>query len=214
MDGVLIDSEHHWQRTEQALFRQFGIELSESMLYETRGLNTVEMEAHWRKRYPDELEQIGADELMARYDGLMVDTMNEEVELMDGAREALDFFRERGLPLALATCSSYEHIRAVLDKHQLGELFPVRVSASGDIPGKPHPEVFLECARQLQADPTSCLVIEDSFHGLVAGKAARMKVLSFPDPGEYHQERFGAADLKIRSLHEIGDELLQKLENT
>ncbi len=39
-----------------------------------------------------------------------------------------------------------------------------------------------------------------------------MKVLAMPDPHEYDQARFGAADLKIRSLTEINDTLLEKLK--
>jgi len=29
MDGVLIDSEHHWQQTERAIFAELGIELTD-----------------------------------------------------------------------------------------------------------------------------------------------------------------------------------------
>jgi sugar-phosphatase len=71
------------------------------------------------------------------------------------------------------------------------------------MPGKPHPEVFLRTAGLLKVDPTRCLVFEDSFYGVIAAKAARMKVVAMPDPSEYDQERFSAADLKIRSLDEF-----------
>jgi len=62
-------------------------------------------------------------------------------------------------------------------------------------------------------EPTECLAIEDSFYGLISAKAARMKVLSMPDPEEYEQERFGAADVKIRSLTEINETLFKRIQN-
>ena len=40
--------------------------------------------------------------------------------------------------------------------------------------GKPHPDLFLLAAERLNADPKSCLVIEDSAGGIRAAVAAGM----------------------------------------
>jgi len=210
MDGILIDSERHWQLTERALFAGLGIELTDALLVETRGLRTEEMVAHWSARFSIDGNDPAA--LMQEYDRRMVETMKKEVPLMEGARELIRMFRQHGLPVALATCSTVEHIDAVMEKHGLRDSFDQLVSAAVDMPGKPHPEVFLQTARLLQVDPTRCLVFEDSFNGLVAAKAARMKVVAMPDPLEFEQDRFGAADLKISSLTEFTPETLYKMQ--
>jgi sugar-phosphatase len=212
MDGILIDSERHWQLTERALFAELGIDLSDELLVETRGLRTEEMVAHWSARFS--IDGTDPQALIADYDRRMVETMKKEVPLMIGARELIGMFREQGLPLALATCSTDEHIDAVMEKHGLRTSFDQLVSAAVGMPGKPHPEVFLETARLLNVDPTRCLVFEDSFNGLVAAKAARMMVVAMPDPLEFGQERFGAADLKIRSLREFSLDTLNKLQES
>jgi len=210
MDGILIDSERHWQLTEQTIFAELGIHLSDELLMQTRGLRTEEMVAHWFARFP----QLETDTLtlMEQYDRRMVETMKREVDMMEGAGELIGMFREMGLPVALASCSSQEHIDAVMEKHRLGKLFDLLVSAAKEMPGKPHPEVFLRTASMLKVDPTRCLVFEDSFFGVVAAKAARMKVVAMPDPSEFDQERFGAADLKIRSLTHFTKETFNKLQ--
>ncbi len=210
MDGILIDSEHHWQQTERALFRELGIELTDDLLVQTRGLRTEEMVSHWRSRFS--LDHVAPEELMKQYDRRMVETMKTEVTLMDGAEEAVLFFRERGLPVALATCSTSDHIDAALDRHDLKKHFSLMVSAADGMQGKPHPEVYLRTAGMLGVDPVHCLAIEDSFFGVIAAKAARMKVIAMPDPSEYEQIRYGAADLKIQSLREINDQTLEILE--
>jgi HAD superfamily hydrolase (TIGR01509 family) len=209
MDGILIDSERHWQLTERAIFAEMGIHLSDELLVQTRGLRTEEMVAHWSARFSMDGTDSGA--LMKDYDRRMVETMKREVPLMDGARELIAMFREMGLPVALATCSTQEHIDAVMEKHGLRASFDLLVSAAVDMPGKPHPEVFLRTASLLKVDPTSCMVFEDSFNGVIAAKAARMKVVAMPDLSESGQERFGAADLKIRSLCDFTLETFQKL---
>ena len=210
MDGILIDSERHWQLTERAIFAELGIDLTDQLLVQTRGLRTEEMVAHWSARFSMDGTDPGA--LMKDYDRRMVETMKKEVPLMEGARELIGMFREMGLPVALATCSTQEHIDAVMEKHGLRASFDLLISAAVDMPGKPHPEVFLQTARLLKVNPTRCLVFEDSFNGLVAAKAARMMVVAMPEPMEFSQERFGAADLKIRSLCDFTLDTFNKLQ--
>lgn len=210
MDGVLIDSEHLWQQTERAIFGELGFDLTDELLVQTRGLRTEEMVAHWSARFP--LDGTNLATLMEQYDQRMVETMKREVPLMEGARELIRFFREKGLPVALATCSTHEHIDAVMEKHGLRNSFDLLVSAARNMQGKPHPEVYIYTAEKLKIDPTHCLAFEDSFFGVVAAKAARMKVVAMPDRSEYDQERFGAADLKIRSLTEFTAETFEKLQ--
>ncbi len=137
--------------------------------------------------------------------------MRTLVPLMEGAVEAIHFFKQKKIPLALASCSTMEHIEAAMGKYNLISHFDLMVSAANGMPGKPHPEVYIQTASRLGFEPTACLAIEDSFYGVISAKAARMKVIAMPDPLEYDQERFGAADLKIRSLAEMNDTLLEKL---
>jgi len=210
MDGVLIDSEHHWQQTEKSLFAELGIELTDELLVQTRGLRTKEMVVHWGNRF--DLDGVEPEELRTRYDAIMVDAICNDVMMMDGVLEILQFFKERGLPIALASCSTQNHINAALDTHGIKEFFDLCVSAAEGMPGKPHPQVYLRTAELLQMDPTLCLAIEDSFFGVIAAKAARMKVVAMPDPSEYSQARFSAADLKVRSLREIDKEAFDQLQ--
>lgn len=209
MDGVLIDSENRWQENERRLFGEHGIDLTDKLLMQTRGLRTEEMVEHWTSRF-----QVNASrqELMETYDSRMVETMRTRVPLMEGAEEAIQFFAEKGIPMALASCSTHDHIDAAMDKYDLKRYFRLVVSAAREMPGKPHPEVYLRTAAQMGIDPTFCLAIEDSFFGVVSAKAARMKVIAMPDPHEYDQPRFGVADVKIGSLSEINDSMFDYLQ--
>jgi len=159
-----------------------------------------------------ELVLTADEDLMKDYDRRMILTMEKEVPLMDGALEAIQFFMEKNIPVALASCTNYNLIEAAMNRHDLRKYFKLMVSASGVMPGKPHPEVYIQTAAKMGADPTRCLAIEDSFFGVISAKAAKMKVVAMPDPSEYNQDRFSAADAKIRSLREIDDELFKKLQ--
>ncbi|MFW2475811.1 MAG: HAD-IA family hydrolase, partial [Sediminibacterium sp.] len=71
--------------------------------------------------------------------------------------------------------------------------------------GKPHPQVYLNCAASLDSKPTSCICFEDSFNGMIAVKAARMKCVIVPHVSQLKDERWGAADLKLSSLQNFGE---------
>jgi HAD superfamily hydrolase (TIGR01509 family) len=210
MDGVLIDSENLWQQSERELFGALGIELTDALLAQSRGLRTREMVAHWCGMF--NITSVSPESLIKLYDTEMIQKIRDQVPLMEGAVEAILFFKEKNIPVALASCSTMDHIKAAMEKYNLSKHFDLMVSAANGMPGKPHPQVYLQTASRLGVEPTDCLAIEDSFFGIISAKAARMKVLALPDPHEYDQERFGVADIKIRSLTEINDTLLEKLK--
>jgi sugar-phosphatase len=82
------------------------------------------------------------------------------------------------------------------------------VSAEHEKYGKPHPAVFLRTAERMEIAPTSCLVLEDSFNGVLAAKAAKMKCVAIPDAHGYANDaRFVIADWKLKELAELGTAL-------
>jgi sugar-phosphatase len=104
-------------------------------------------------------------------------------------------------------------IDAVVDKFGIRNYFEILQSAESERYGKPHPGVFLTAAERLGVEPTACLVFEDSLAGLIAGKAARMKVVAVPAPHDVGQPGFAIADLKLRSLRQFGAEELARLQS-
>ena len=67
--------------------------------------------------------------------------------------------------------------------------------------GKPAPDLFLFAAERLSSDPASCIVIEDSASGVMAGVAAGMYVIGFT--GSSHDHNGTAANLKAAGAHTI-----------
>jgi sugar-phosphatase len=55
----------------------------------------------------------------------------------------------------------------------------------------------------LGSHPAACICFEDSFNGMIAAKAARMKCIVVPHPDQYHQERWNIADLRLNSLRSL-----------
>ncbi|HTX00255.1 MAG TPA: HAD-IA family hydrolase, partial [Acidimicrobiales bacterium] len=95
-------------------------------------------------------------------------------------------------------------IDAVLDRLGLRNRFAVIATAADDLFGKPHPSIFLRTAELVGAAPERCVVIEDSINGVIAAKAARMRVVAVPPAGLRGDARYAIADVQLPTLEQIG----------
>jgi sugar-phosphatase len=210
MDGVLLDSEPFWRKSEIRVFATVGLELTEAMCMQTMGMRMDQVVDFWYDYQPWEgksRQQIEGEVLDA-----MVEFIRTQAVPMAGVREALEFFKARGLPLAVASSSAMRLIDAVMDRFGIRDYFEVLCSAEHEPYGKPHPGVYLTTAQRLGVAPEQCLAIEDSFNGLIAAKAARMKTIVLPEEDSYPQTRFDIADVKLRSLLELDEAVWARLK--
>ncbi|HEV2862122.1 MAG TPA: HAD-IA family hydrolase, partial [Pyrinomonadaceae bacterium] len=100
---------------------------------------------------------------------------------------------------------------AVTERLGLAGEFEVAYSAEEEEYGKPHPGVYLTTARRLGVSPAECLAVEDSFNGVLAAKAARMKCVAVPEPAPKADPRFCIADAVLDTLEDLNEEVWQQL---
>lgn len=209
MDGLLVDSEPFWRQAEKTVFDSKGIHLTEELCRTTTGMRLDEVVAHWNRLVPGHIndEKQAVSEILAEVTRL-VKTYGEP---MAGVHHAAQLFASKGWTMAVASASAMSLINAVLDKLDVRKYFKVVQSAEHAKYGKPHPEVFLNTAERLNVHPENCLVLEDSVFGVIAGKAARMKVIAVPDKELAGRKEYCIADAILHSLGEIDDNLLASL---
>jgi sugar-phosphatase len=209
MDGVLIDSEPFWQESEIEVFGRAGLALTREMCLQTMGLRVDEVVEYWRRGRAFDAAPAGA--LEEAIVGGVVERILAKGEAKEGAAHALGFFRAEGLRVALASSSAYRLIGAVTGRLGLGGEFEVVYSAEEEEYGKPHPGVYLSTARRLGVAPAECLAVEDSFNGVLAAKAARMKCVAVPDPAQRRDPRFVIADAVLDSLADVDEKVWRGL---
>jgi len=173
-DGLTLDTALTWTRAEATLYARYGVEFTldhkREMLGTSGAKSAMAMERH--------LDQEGrGHELHAELDGAGVDAM-------PGARELIAALRERGVPIGLATNSGREFATRALTAAGVLDRFDAVVSAEEVEHPKPAPDVYLEAAARLGADPAATVALEDSETGVAAARAAGMTVIGVPSfPG-------------------------------
>lgn len=209
MDGLLIDSEPLWYEAAQESLKQFNVHIEEEAYNTTTGLRTPEFLQHWFKVFDIDAMHLSDTEVDIL--NRVTQKITSKGKMMDGVENAIKIFSDAGFKIGLASSSPYSVINAVLEKTQLKNSFAVVSSAEHLAYGKPHPQVFLDCAAALESEPTSCICVEDSFNGLIAAKAAKMKCIIVPHPSQYEMDRWNIADLKLKSLRDLEHNSLKKI---
>jgi len=201
MDGVLINSEPIWRKAEIETFATVGLHFTEDMCKQTMGMRLSEVIDYWYTRTPwqGKTKAEVETQLLARVTQLIT----EEGEAMEGVLNSLIYYKNKGFKIALASSSAMSLINAVIDKLEIRTYFDVVNSAEFLSFGKPNPEIFIKTANDLKVKPINCLVIEDSFHGVLAAKSALMYTVAIPDDESKHNPKFIIADKILNDLTEI-----------
>jgi HAD superfamily hydrolase (TIGR01509 family) len=101
-----------------------------------------------------------------------------DYEYVKGFLEFMKGLRRNGVATALVTSSNMKKMECVYRAHPDFKLMFDTVLTSDDFTqSKPHPQCFLVAANRLKVRPEDCVVFEDSFNGLKAGRAAGMTVV-------------------------------------
>jgi sugar-phosphatase len=189
--------------------RQFNVTLSPIQYHHTTGLRTPEWLDYWFGYFGIDKDLIPA--AAAALHANVFEKIRTKADPLPGVRHVLDFFKAKDFRIGLATSSPLSLATIVTDKLDIAAYFDA-ITSAGDLPfGKPHPQVYMNCAAALSSSPLECLAFEDSFNGLIAAKAARMKCVAIPVHDQYALPKWGAADLKLNSLLEFGEEQLKNL---
>jgi mannitol-1-/sugar-/sorbitol-6-/2-deoxyglucose-6-phosphatase len=202
MDGLLIDSEPLWQQAAYEVFKQYGVSFTQQQYNTSVGLRTREFVAYWFQYFQlDEQYLAQAEKDILTVVGMLIERNGN---IMPGVPQIFEFFKQRNFKIGIATSSPQTLIDIVVRKANLSSYLHATSSAEDMENGKPHPQVYLDCAAKLNSAPLQCVCFEDSFNGMIAAKAARMKCVVVPHGSMQKEERWAAADLKLSSLQNFG----------
>jgi len=212
MDGLLLDTEPLWGKSMLKVALQHQIPIRQEHFKITTGLRIYEVTEYWAERFPWQgtaSPQQVAEEVLDD----IIALSKSEGGVMKGAEACLDWLKKHGVKIGLATSSPMRMVQELIPYFGLEGYFDITFSADTALFGKPHPEVYLACAKALDALPWNCVAFEDSVNGMISAKAARMKVVVVPDPERFNNPHFNLADVKLSSLEEFNEKVWNDLNS-
>lgn len=177
MDGVIIDSEPLRVKAVILAMQKFGLTLTEDFCYKFIGTTSVHMFETIRKDYNLSVPVI---ELIAANEATKKELLKvESYPIIPYVKELIQDLYNNGLKLAIASSSSMEEIKATVQTLDISSYISALISGSEVKNPKPAPDIFLKTAQELKVDPSECIVLEDSYVGVTAAKAAGMTRIGF-----------------------------------
>jgi HAD superfamily hydrolase (TIGR01549 family) len=182
-DGTLVNTAEASFRCYEKLFGSYGIAFDRDAFRRTYSPN-------WHLTY----SALGlAEERWAEADARWLSHYGEEeVVLIDGARDALRGVRDAGLRAGLVTSGDRVRVRRELDDLGMAELFEVLVCAEDTVKRKPHPEPLLLALERLRLGAGHAVYIGDSPEDVQMAQAAGVRAVGIPG-GFPNREALAAA---------------------
>lgn len=175
---MIVDSEIWWDEVRQAFAARHDRRWGAADQAAVMGANSRTWARIMRERLDLDLTEIMIEREIV--DGVVDRYRREGAPLIDGAIDAVRRIA-RDRPVALASSAHREVIDAALAATGLTGTLTVVVSSDDVEHGKPAPDVYLEAARRLGVEPPRCLVVEDSYNGVAAARAAGMTTVLVPN---------------------------------
>lgn len=202
LDGTLVDSMWMWKQIDIEYLGRFGYTCPPKLQKEIEGMSFSETAVYFKETFqiPDSL-----DEIKQAWIDMSIEKYRCEVPLKKGVRRFLEYLKGNNIRAGIATSNGRAMVDVVLDSLKITPYFHVITTACEVAAGKPAPDIYLRVADTLKVEPGRCMVFEDVPAGILAGRAAGMKVCAVEDEfsAQMREEKKRLADYFIHDYDEL-----------
>lgn len=213
MDGVIIDNYRFHHQSWVEFCKKYKFNYSEDLMktYMFGRTNDEIIPVLFKKENmpQNEISALGEEkEIIYR------SIIEKELAPMSGLEKFIEELKNNQIPIAVGSSGPRSNVNFILEKTGLKPHFDAIVDAQSVTNGKPHPEIFLTAAQNMNAKPETCIVFEDTNMGIEAARRAGMKVVGVASTHPANQ--LNKPDMVIQNFEQItlsDIEQLLKLNN-
>lgn len=202
MDGILFDTERISCECCFEAAKNLGLTLTEPVVYGCMGLNAADCRQHvltsMEYAYPN--GTFPYDSYKEETDRLFALRLEEDVPMMPGVRELLDFLKKENIKIAVASSTRYARVMSNLTRNGIDSYFEQIITGDMVEHSKPQPDIYLKACAALEVAPEEAMAVEDSPNGIRSAAAAQMITVMVPDMVQPTEEIAALYDLKFDSL--------------
>lgn len=208
MDGIVIDSEPLHEEAQRIVFRDFDLDVPDSVLPTFKGMTEQDVFMRIVLDYADGDGDV--DVLIAAKERAYRKLL-KDLKLIPGA---LSFIRSiyGRFRIALTTSSVRMDQQFAFDKFDLAPYFEAIVTAEDILNPKPHPQPYLTTAERLSLEPADCLVVEDSLNGVRSAVGAGCTVAGMTTSFRREKLEEAGAHFTVRTFGELAERLGVRLD--
>ena len=181
-DGVLVDSEGIANAELCKALCEQGLDMSLEQVIDTFvGLSMSRVVTISQERLGHALPTDFLDRLQEK----TFAAFEQSLQPVKDVQAVLQSLSEMSQKTCVASSGSFEKMACTLGLTGLEGFFQGNIFSSSQVRrGKPYPDLYIYAAEQMNADPSRCLVVEDSLPGVQGAVAAGMEVLAYSVRGQ------------------------------
>lgn len=210
MDGVIIDSEPIHSRVKLDTLQHFGLSFAPSDLEKYMGRTSRAMFTDVIREQKRQDLDVDAVTAYKHQHYLNILAHGDGIGPVAGAVELIQSLHAAGVPLGLATSSNRKVIAIVIERFGLADCFQSVISGNELPASKPDPEIYLRTAKNLGLVPAACVVLEDTYNGVLAAKRAGMRCIGYRNPNSGQQD-LRQADKVVDSLAALTLDVIRQM---
>ena len=206
-DGVVADSEMLHYKAFNMAFEPFGVFVEHEKYYNHYlGYSDVDGFEAISKDYGLDLDKQSRAKLLVSKEEHFKHIAGNDSCIIDGVAEFISMLKSNNIRMAICSGALRNEILMMLSNSNFADVFEIIVAADDVTKGKPDPEPYLLTLERLNASKGlqagECIVVEDSFWGLQAAKAAGMHTIGVTNT--YPVEKLaGYAEKVVNSLSDL-----------
>ena len=205
MDGVIFDSERATMSCWLELAEKYGIENIEESFLTCTGTTMARTREIMLERYGDSFpydEYAKEASLMyhSKYDG-------GRLPMKKGVIELLTFLKDEGKKIALASSTRRQTVVGQLKDAGILDYFDAVICGDMVEKSKPAPDIFLKACEEINVLPEKTYGIEDSYNGIRAAYAGKLRPIMVPDLLPENDEMEKLAEVILEDLLKVKDYL-------
>lgn len=204
IDGLMVDTEVYYTKSWQMGLEKYGKTISDEEVHSYSGLNWRIVSKKLAEKYQD--EEL-AQKVVEEREVILHDVIEQgKIETKPYAREMLNWAKDAGYRLAVASSGKKVRARRILEKLELLPYFEFCIYGDDVERNKPYPDCYIEATERLGLPSDEVVAVEDSLTGARAATAANLDVIIVPD-ANLHDELYDDETLKDINVLAQGKDL-------
>lgn len=176
LDGTLADTMPIHLKSWVQTGKELGVNITKELINAHLGTPTVALVQLFNNEFSWDLDPQEVRKVKQKYFNAIKEAQGKIQPIEKIYQVAKDM--KGKMPMSVGTGSSRGNALKSLEDLGASDWWVTIITGSDDVPGKPSPEIFLECAKAMNVNPEECLVFEDGPSGIQAAISAKMEYIN------------------------------------
>lgn len=181
LDGTILDSMHIWSEIGLLFLKNRGIEAPEGIEDEFVKMSMTQAAEYYIKNIDPNETVTG---IVKEVNNLVAGFYYDEVIKKDGVQEFLEFLKNRGVKMCIATATDRHLVEKALERNGIREYFSEIFTCSSVGAGKDNPKIYDVSLEHLGTNKENTFIFEDALYAIETAKKAEYKIIGINDVSE------------------------------